>query len=151
MTLLQLSEAHIIGAVISFLTSIFFVPAVIYFSEKKGLVDNPGGRKIHDHPVPRLGGVGPFLPQRRKALGYNEPNDAPLYKLVTAYRRVDKGTKCLFAPNDLAKRYAAEFYKDKPDYIEDTKWWKAAQEEDEKNWPDPRRLDSLNERKLFKS
>lgn len=85
--------------------------------------------------VEALCGVGPFLPQRRKALGYNEPNDAPLYKLVTAYRRVDKGTKCLFAPNDLAKRYAAEFYKDKPDYIEDTKWWKAAQEEDEKNNP----------------
>ncbi len=61
MTLLQLSEAHIIGAVISFLTSIFIVPAVIYFSEKKGLVDNPGGRKIHDHPVPRLGGVAVWL------------------------------------------------------------------------------------------
>ena len=61
MTLLQLSEAHIIGAVISFLTAIFIVPAVIYFSEKKGLVDNPGGRKIHDHPVPRLGGVAVWL------------------------------------------------------------------------------------------
>ncbi|MGN0015518.1 MAG: glycosyltransferase family 4 protein [Candidatus Gastranaerophilaceae bacterium] len=57
MTILQLSEAHIIGAVISFLVSLFIVPAVIYFSKKKGLVDEPGGRKIHDHPVPRLGGV----------------------------------------------------------------------------------------------
>lgn len=57
MTILQLSEAHIIGAVISFLVSLFIVPAVIYFSRKKGLVDEPGGRKIHDHPVPRLGGV----------------------------------------------------------------------------------------------
>jgi len=61
MTILQLSEAHIIGAVISFLLSIFIVPAVIYFSQKKGLVDQPGGRKIHDHPVPRLGGVAVWL------------------------------------------------------------------------------------------
>lgn len=61
MTILQLSEAHIIGAVISFLVSIFVVPAVIYFSEKKGLMDAPGGRKIHDHPVPRLGGVAVWL------------------------------------------------------------------------------------------
>lgn len=57
MTILQLSEAHIIGAVISFLFSIFIVPAVIYFSKKQGLLDAPGGRKIHEHPVPRLGGV----------------------------------------------------------------------------------------------
>lgn len=61
MTILQLAEAHIIGAVISFLVSIFVVPAVIYFSEKKGLMDAPGERKIHDHPVPRLGGVAIWL------------------------------------------------------------------------------------------
>lgn len=61
MTILQLAEAHIIGAVISFLVSIFVVPAVIYFSEKKGLMDAPGERKIHDHPVPRLGGVAVWL------------------------------------------------------------------------------------------
>ena len=61
MTILQLAEAHIIGAVISFLVSIFVVPAVIYFSEKKGLMDAPGERKIHDPPVPRLGGVAVWL------------------------------------------------------------------------------------------
>ncbi|MBQ2644177.1 undecaprenyl/decaprenyl-phosphate alpha-N-acetylglucosaminyl 1-phosphate transferase [bacterium] len=61
MTILQLSEAHIIGAVISFLLSIFIVPVVIYFSKKQGLVDNPGERKIHEHPVPRLGGVAVWL------------------------------------------------------------------------------------------
>lgn len=61
MTILQLLEAHIIGAVISFLVAIFIVPAVILFSQKKGLVDEPGGRKIHDHPVPRLGGVAVWL------------------------------------------------------------------------------------------
>lgn len=57
MTILQLSEAHIIGAIISFLLGIFIVPLVIFYSEKKGLVDKPNERKIHSTPVPRLGGV----------------------------------------------------------------------------------------------
>ena len=78
-------------------------------------------------------GMGPFLPKARKAMGFTEDNNSPLCVLVNAYRRVDKGTKCLFAPNDLAKKYAAEFRKGSRDYIDDTKWWKAAQEEDQKN------------------
>lgn len=78
-------------------------------------------------------GVGPFLPKARKAMGFPEDNNSPLCLLVNAYRRVDKGTKCLFAPNDLAKKYAAEFKKGTRDYLDDTKWWKAAQEEDQKN------------------
>ena len=57
MTIIKLSEAHIIGAIISFLLGVFIVPLVIYYSEKKGLVDQPGSRKIHSHPIPRLGGV----------------------------------------------------------------------------------------------
>lgn len=56
-TFLQLSEAHIIGAIISFLLGIFIVPLVIYYSEKKGLVDKPNERKIHSTPIPRLGGI----------------------------------------------------------------------------------------------
>lgn len=78
-------------------------------------------------------GVGPFLPKARKAMGFHEDNISPLCLLVNAYRRVDKGTKCLFAPNDLAKKYATEFRKGSRDYLDDTKWWKAAQEEDQKN------------------
>lgn len=78
-------------------------------------------------------GVGPFLPKSRKAMGFYEDNTSPLCLLVNAYRRVDKGTKCLFAPNDLAKKYAVEFKKGSRDYLDDTKWWKAAQEEDQKS------------------
>ncbi len=78
-------------------------------------------------------GVGPFLPKSRKAMGFVEENSSPLCVLVNAYRRVDKGTKCLFAPNDLAKKYAAEFKRGSRDYLEDIKWWKAAQEEDQKS------------------
>ena len=57
MTFLQLSEANIIGAVIAFILGLFLVPLVIAFSEKNGLMDNPNERKIHSHPIPRLGGV----------------------------------------------------------------------------------------------
>ena len=61
MFILQLSEVHIIGAVIAFLVSVFIVPLVIYVSEKNGLMDAPGERKIHSHPIPRLGGVAIWL------------------------------------------------------------------------------------------
>ena len=57
MTFLQLSEANIIGTVIAFILGLFIVPLVIAFSEKKGLMDEPNARKIHSHPIPRLGGV----------------------------------------------------------------------------------------------
>lgn len=77
-------------------------------------------------------GVGPFLPKTRKNLGFTEPLESPLGLLVNAYRRIDQGTKCLFAPNDLAKKYAIDFRNGKRDYINDDLWWKAAQEEDQK-------------------
>lgn len=80
-----------------------------------------------------LCGTGPFLKKSRDELGFTEVNESPICLLVNAYRRVDKGTKCLFAPNDISKQYAAEFRKNVPDYMDDTKWWKAAQEEDQKN------------------
>ncbi len=82
--------------------------------------------------VEALCGIGPFLPRSRKAMGLLEANTSPIGLLVNAYRRVDKGTKCLFAPNDIAKRYASEFKKGRREYIDDTLWWKAAQEEDQK-------------------
>ena len=57
MTFVRLSEAHIIGTVIAFILGLFIVPLVISFSEKQGLMDQPNERKIHSHPIPRLGGV----------------------------------------------------------------------------------------------
>jgi hypothetical protein len=82
--------------------------------------------------VEAICGVGPFLPQYRKALGFQEPNTSPLGLLISAYRRPNTGTKSLFAPNALAKSYAAQFRKEIREYLDDTLWWKAAQEEDQK-------------------
>lgn len=94
--------------------------------------------------VEAICGTGPFLPKSRKNLGFTEPNTSPLCLLVNAYRRVDKGTKCLFAPNDLSKNYAAEFRKGTRDFIDDTKWWKAAQEEDQKSHTGGSRTTEVN-------
>jgi hypothetical protein len=82
--------------------------------------------------VEAICGAGPFLPKSRKNMGFPEQDSSPLGILVNAYRRVDKGTKYLFAPNDVAKRYAAEFRRGIRDYLDDNLWWKAAQEEDQK-------------------
>ncbi len=61
MTFLQLSEANIIGTVIAFILGLFFMPLVISFSQRQGLMDKPNARKIHSHPIPRLGGVAIWL------------------------------------------------------------------------------------------
>ncbi|MCQ2788857.1 MAG: undecaprenyl/decaprenyl-phosphate alpha-N-acetylglucosaminyl 1-phosphate transferase [bacterium] len=59
--MIKLSEAHIIGAIISFLLGVFIVPFVISFSKKQGLIDVPNERKIHTKPISRLGGVAIWL------------------------------------------------------------------------------------------
>ncbi|GBF23117.1 UDP-GlcNAc:undecaprenyl-phosphate GlcNAc-1-phosphate transferase [Candidatus Gastranaerophilus sp. (ex Termes propinquus)] len=59
--MIQLTQAHIIGAIIAYLLGIFTVPLVIYFSRKAGLTDKPNARKIHSEPISRLGGVAIWL------------------------------------------------------------------------------------------
>lgn len=82
--------------------------------------------------VEAICGLGPLLPKSRKNLGFTEPNTSPLYILVNAYRRSDEGTKHLSAPNKFAKAYADFFKKGVREYLDDSLWWKAAQEEDQK-------------------
>jgi len=59
--IIKLSEAHIIGAIISYLLGVFIVPLVISYSEKQGLIDEPNERKIHRKPISRLGGIAIWL------------------------------------------------------------------------------------------
>ena len=81
--------------------------------------------------IDALCGEGPFLPKKRKDLGYRDPNTSYLGLLVNAYRRVDPGTKCLFAPNDKSKSYAKEYSRGTREYMDDTKWWELAKEKDQ--------------------
>lgn len=55
--MIKLSEAHILGTIISYLIGVFIVPLVISYSKSKGLVDVPNERKIHTKPISRLGGI----------------------------------------------------------------------------------------------
>ncbi|MDR2970852.1 MAG: ATP-binding protein [Bacteroidales bacterium] len=82
--------------------------------------------------VEAICGIGPFLPKSRKALGFPDQNTSHLGILVNAYRRIDKGTKCLFAPNETSKKFATQFKRGAREYLDDTLWWKAAQEEDQR-------------------
>ena len=59
--IIKLTQAHVIGAFISYLLGVFIVPFVIDFSQKEGLVDLPNERKIHKAPISRLGGVAIWL------------------------------------------------------------------------------------------
>lgn len=77
-------------------------------------------------------GVGPYYPKKRKALGLQEAVSAPLALLCNAFRRPDPGTKCLVVPNSKSKELYREFLLGKADYLDDTLWWKLAQEEDQK-------------------
>ena len=58
---LQLSESNILGTVLAFILSLFLVPLAAAYSKKNGLMDEPGGRKIHTHPTSRLGGAAVWM------------------------------------------------------------------------------------------
>ena len=59
--LIQLNQAHIAGAFISYLLGVFIVPFVIDWSQREGLVDVPNERKIHKAQISRLGGIAIWL------------------------------------------------------------------------------------------
>ena len=80
--------------------------------------------------VEAIRGIGPILLKRRKAMGYSDDNTSPLGLLFNAYRRADTGTKNLSIDRSIARDFAARFRRGEPEYIQDDKWWKAAQEAD---------------------
>lgn len=75
-------------------------------------------------------GIGPLLPKNRKAQGFSDKNSSPLGLLVNAYRRPDKGTKCMVIDNQKSLEFYKEFQKGNPEYFSDEKWYKVAQELD---------------------
>jgi UDP-GlcNAc:undecaprenyl-phosphate GlcNAc-1-phosphate transferase len=46
---------------VSLLVSATILPAVIRLAHRVGAVDRPGGRRVHDGEIPRLGGIGIFV------------------------------------------------------------------------------------------
>ncbi len=80
--------------------------------------------------VDAVRGVGPILPQLRRAMGYGDPNTSPIGSLANAYRRPDPGTKNLFVEGGTAKEFAERFRTGDAEFLSDDKWWEAAQEAD---------------------
>lgn len=72
-------EKILLPFVISWLAGLALVPLVRRVSVKLGLVDRPGGRKIHTSPIPRIGGLAiyvgsmigalPFLAESMETIG----------------------------------------------------------------------------------
>ena len=47
---------------VAMIISFFMTPPVKGFAEKVGAIDVPkDGRRVHDHPIPRMGGVAIFM------------------------------------------------------------------------------------------
>lgn len=57
MSLRHYAFVILVGAIVTFITT----PLVRAYAMRRGLVDRPGGRKVHTSPIPRLGGVAIFL------------------------------------------------------------------------------------------
>lgn len=81
--------------------------------------------------VAAICGNGPFLPKQRAALNLDKTPDSPLGLLVNAYRRTEAGTKNLALPRTTARTFLQEFNKGNVEYLDDSKWWAAAQEADQ--------------------
>lgn len=52
---------YMVGFIVAFAISILITPAVIAFAGKTGALDQPDARKVHQQPVPRIGGLGIYL------------------------------------------------------------------------------------------
>ena len=58
------------GALVAFAIVVLLTPAVGGMARRLGVVDIPGGRRVNELPVPRLGGIGLFLGMLVPALAF---------------------------------------------------------------------------------
>src|SRR6266702_1231096 len=58
------------GALVAFAVVVLLTPAVGGMARRLGVVDIPGGRRVNQLPVPRLGGIGLFLGMLVPALAF---------------------------------------------------------------------------------
>src|SRR5947207_15360093 len=58
------------GALVAFGIVVLLTPAVGGMARRLGVVDVPGGRRVNQLPVPRLGGIGLFLGMLVPALAF---------------------------------------------------------------------------------
>ena len=49
--------AYVLVSLLSAYLTFLLIPLIKSYCQKRGIMDNPGPRKIHPHPIPRLGGI----------------------------------------------------------------------------------------------
>lgn len=54
-------QIYVFSVMIAFIIAYLLMPVVSRLAFRIGAIDEPGGRKVHHQPMPRLGGVGIFL------------------------------------------------------------------------------------------
>lgn len=52
---------NILLSILAFLIAVITIPFILRFSHKNNILDQPDERKIHQNPIPRLGGIAIFL------------------------------------------------------------------------------------------
>jgi UDP-GlcNAc:undecaprenyl-phosphate GlcNAc-1-phosphate transferase len=52
---------YLVLFLLTLILSLLFTPVVRSIAKRLGVLDPPGGRKIHDKPIPRLGGISIFV------------------------------------------------------------------------------------------
>lgn len=75
----------LLAAAVSFIISFLMTPPVKHFAEKVGAIDVPkDDRRIHTHPIPRMGGLAIFIGFIAAALIFAEPSTELMGMLVGA-------------------------------------------------------------------
>jgi UDP-GlcNAc:undecaprenyl-phosphate GlcNAc-1-phosphate transferase len=52
---------YLVLFLIALISTLLFTPVVRFFARRFGALDLPGGRKVHEKPIPRLGGLSIFF------------------------------------------------------------------------------------------
>ena len=71
-------EKILLPFIISWVAGLILVPLVRRIALKLGLVDRPGGRKIHTKPIPRIGGLAIYVGSMVGALPFLSESSATL-------------------------------------------------------------------------
>ena len=75
----------LLAAIVSFVVAYMMTPPVKTFAEKVGAIDIPkDDRRIHDHPIPRMGGLAIFIGFMASMLVFVEMNHPVIGMLVGA-------------------------------------------------------------------
>lgn len=75
----------LLAAVVSFVVAFIMTPPVKAFAEKVGAIDVPkDDRRIHDHPIPRMGGIAIFIGFMASMVFFVEMNHPIIGMLVGA-------------------------------------------------------------------